>query len=82
MPSVGVGVFYKEKVMERSETRVCQTCGGSMTSPKSFLTSDAVKWLVANGWRLIPHKDGAKYYCAACGLPKAKEPESKMEDIF
>jgi predicted RNA-binding Zn-ribbon protein involved in translation (DUF1610 family) len=68
--------------MERSETRTCVTCGGSMTSPKSFLTSDAVKWLVANGWRLTPHSDGAKYYCAACGLPEEKKPEAKMEDIF
>ena len=63
----------------KRETLTCFTCGGQLVSPPMNYTSEAVKWLVENGWRMsVDPREHVKYYCLACGVPA----EKKMEDIF
>jgi len=68
---------------KQRHTLQCHTCGGQLISPAMGYTSEAVKWLVDNGWRMsVNPQEHVKYYCVACGVPVEKKPEAKMEDIF
>ena len=79
--------------MNRSETRTCHSCGGSITSPKLYPTSEAINWLVAQGWHMDVSKEhGVRYFCVVCGVPvpdkldnapnKLDNAPNKLEDIF